>query len=156
MALQTSQGTREQVLQISLLEHTDAAEFMYNGALHGIGRGYLDTERSKRADSNQLLTQTITSLTASTCVAEATEIQTNLVPYPRIHLVLCGLPWIISAEKACHVQLLVAEVAASACEPDLVDVNCDLRFGEYMECCLRHHDSAVSKNVNAVGATNKA
>ena len=45
MALQTLQGTRGQVLQISLLEHTGAAEFMHNGALHGIGRGYLDIER---------------------------------------------------------------------------------------------------------------
>ena len=138
-------GTREQVLEISLLKHTDATEFMYNGALHGIGRGYLDTERSTRADSNQSLTLTISSLTASTCVAEAT--------VPRIHLVLCGLPRIIAAEKAYHVQLLVAEVAASACEPDLVDVKCDLRFGKNTECCLRHHDGSVSKNVNAVVGT---
>ena len=101
------------------------------------------TERSTHADSNQLPTQTTSSLTASTSAAEATEIQTN-----RAHTSCFAA----SRGKAYYVQLLVAEVAASACKPDLVDVKCDLRPGKYMECCLRHHESALSKNVITVVA----
>merc|ERR1712028_321065 len=45
------------------------------------------------------------------------EFQTNLVPYPRIHFVVSAFAPIISAEKAYHEQLSVAEITNSAFEP---------------------------------------
>ena len=36
--------------------------------------------------------------------------QTNLVPYPRIHFMLSSYAPVISAEKAYHEQLSVAEI----------------------------------------------
>ena len=41
------------------------------------------------------------------------KIQTNLVPYPRIHVMLSNYVPIISAEKAYHEQLSVAEITTS-------------------------------------------
>merc|ERR1739844_221177 len=43
--------------------------------------------------------------------------QTNLVPYPRIHFMLSSYAPIISAEKAYHEQLSVAEITMSVFEP---------------------------------------
>ena len=59
--------------------------------------------------------QVISSLTASlrfdgALNVDITEFQTNLVPYPRIHFMLSSYAPVISAEKAYHEQLSVAEI----------------------------------------------
>ena len=46
-----------------------------------------------------------------------TEFQTNLVPYPRIHFMLSSYAPVISAEKAYHEQLSVAEITMSGRTP---------------------------------------
>ena len=66
--------------------------------------------------------QVISSLTASlrfdgALNVDVTEFQTNLVPYPRIHFMLSSYSPVISAEKAYHEQLSVAEITNSAFEP---------------------------------------
>ena len=48
---------------------------------------------------------------------DITEFQTNLVPYPRIHFMLTSFAPVISAEKAYHEQLSVAEITMSVFEP---------------------------------------
>ena len=70
----------------------------------------------------RLIAQVISSLTASlrfdgALNVDITEFQTNLVPYPRIHFMLSSYAPVISAEKAYHEQLSVAEITNSAFEP---------------------------------------
>ena len=71
--------------------------------------------------------------------------QTNLVPYPRIHFMLTSYAPVISAEKAYHEQLSVAEITMSVFEPASMLVKCDPRHGKYMACCMMYRgDSAES------------
>jgi tubulin alpha len=81
------------------------------------------------------LLQVISSLTASlrfdgALNVDITEFQTNLVPYPRIHFMLSSYAPVISAEKAYHEQLSVAEITNSVYEPSSMMAKCDPRHGK--------------------------
>merc|ERR1711939_323105 len=130
----------------SLLEHTDVTIMYDNEALYDICR--------------RNLAQIISSLTASlrfdgALNVDITEFQTNLVPYPRIHFMLSSYAPIISAEKAYHEQLSVAEITMSVFEPASMFVKCDPRHGKYMACCMMYRGDVVPKDVNAAVATIK-
>merc|ERR1712146_796414 len=122
-------------------EHTDVTIMYDNEALYDICRRNLDIERPTYTNLNRLLAQIISSLTASlrfdgALNVHGTEFQTNLVPYPRIHFMLSSYAPVISAEKAYHEQLSVAEITNSAFEPASMMAKCDPRHGKYMACCL--------------------
>ena len=106
----------------ALLEHTDVTFALDNEALYDICRRNLDIERPTYTNLNRLVAQVASSLTASlrfdgALNVDVTEFQTNLVPYPRIHFMLTSYAPIISAEKAYHEQLSVAEITNSVFEP---------------------------------------
>merc|ERR1712147_265556 len=129
-----------------------------NEALYDICRRNLDIERPTYTNLNRLLAQIISSLTASlrfdgALNVDVTEFQTNLVPYPRIHFMLSSYAPIISAEKAYHEQLSVAEITNSSFEPASLVAKCDPRHGKYMACCMMYRGDVVPKDVNAAVAT---
>ncbi|KAJ1469935.1 Tubulin/FtsZ [Baffinella frigidus] len=144
----------------TLLEHMDVNMSVDNEALYDICRRNLDIERPTYTNLNRLVAQCISSLTASlrfdgALNVDITEFQTNLVPYPRIHFAITSYAPIISAEKAYHEQLSVAEITNAAFEPASSMVKCDPRHGKYMAACLMYRGDVVPKDVNAAVATIK-
>merc|ERR1712167_76225 len=136
-------------------EHTDVAIMLDNEALYDICRRCLDIERPTYTNLNRLIAQVISSLPASlrfdgALNVDITEFQTNLVPYPRIHFMVSAYSPIISAEKAYHEQLSVAEITMSVFEPASMMAKCDPRHGKYMACCLMYRGDVVPKDVNAL------
>jgi len=136
------------------LEHIDCAFMVDNEAIYDICRRNLDIERPSYENLNRLISQVVSSITASlrfdgALNVDLTEFQTNLVPYPRIHFPLATYSPVMSREKAYHEQLSVNEITAACFEPNNQMVKCDPRHGKYMACCLLYRGDVVPKDVNA-------
>ena len=118
-----------QILTVTILQPTHHLTIHYqhsaHASLHHIlccGRHALAVTSTSSANLNRLVAQVCSSLTASlrfdgALNVDITEFQTNLVPYPRIHFMLTSYAPVISAEKAYHEQLSVAEITNSVFEP---------------------------------------
>ncbi|XP_074989722.1 LOW QUALITY PROTEIN: tubulin alpha-8 chain-like [Calonectris borealis] len=79
----------------------------------------------------------------------------KVVLYPRIHFLLATYAPVISAEKAYHEELSVAEITSAGFEPAKRMVKRDARHGKYMVRCLLYRGDAVPKDVNAAIASIK-
>ncbi|KAJ1630762.1 Tubulin/FtsZ, GTPase domain-containing protein [Pavlovales sp. CCMP2436] len=138
----------------ALLELANVCFAVDNEALYDICAHELHIERPLYSNINRLLAQLISGLTASLRFDGAlnndlTEFQTNLVPYPRVHFMLSSLAPIVSAERAYHEQLSVAEITSSTFDPTMQFAKVDPRHGKYMACCLMFRGDVVPKDVNA-------
>jgi len=138
----------------SILEQTDVTNMVDNEAMYDICRRNLDIERPTYTNLNRLVAQVVSSVTASlrfegALNVDITEFQSNLVPYPRIHFMLTSYSPILSAEKAFHEQLSVADVTNAVFEPAATLIKCDPRHGKYMACTLMYRGDVVPKDVNA-------
>jgi len=136
----------------SLLELTDVAFMLDNEAIYSIAQNSLGIGRPSYSDLNRLIAQVISSLTASlrfdgSLNVDINEFQTNLVPYPRIHFMLCSYAPVISAEKAYHETMSVSELTNAVFEPQNMMARCDPRHGKYMACCLMYRGDVVPKDV---------
>ncbi|KAF6139140.1 hypothetical protein GIB67_009983 [Kingdonia uniflora] len=141
--LKMSQYTLEVDFVVSLLEHTDVAVLLDNEAIYDICRRSLDIECPTYINLNRLVSQVISSLTASlrfdgALNVDVIEFQTNLVPYPRIHFMLSSYAPVISAEKVYYEQLSVDEITNNAFEPSSMMAKCDSCRGKYMACYLMY------------------
>jgi len=142
------------------LDHADVEFMMDNQAIYQLCKNNLDVERPTYTNLNRLISQIVSSLTASlrfdgALNVDLNEFETNLVPYPRIHFPLAAYSPVISAEKAQHERMSVDEITQAAFEPDNQMVKVDPRKGKYMACCLMYRGDVVPKDVNAAVAAIK-
>ncbi|KAJ1531015.1 hypothetical protein ONE63_005847 [Megalurothrips usitatus] len=137
----------------STLEHSDCTFMVDNEASYELCQRNLGIARPNYNNLNRLISQVVSSITASlrfdgALNVDLNEFQTNLVPYPRVHFPLVSYAPIISVDKAVHEQFTVAELTSSCFEAGNQMVRCDPRLGKYMACCLLYRGDVVPKDVN--------
>ncbi|KAL6073087.1 structural constituent of cytoskeleton [Balamuthia mandrillaris] len=138
----------------SLLEHTDVAFMLDNEAIYDICRYKLGKQQPSYTSLNRLIAQIISSLTASlrfdgSLNVDMNEFQVNLVPYPRIHFLLCSYAPIVTPERAGHERMTVSELTSTVFDPSQMMAKCDPRHGKYMAVCMMYRGDIVPKDVQA-------
>jgi tubulin alpha len=78
-----------------------------------------------------------------------------LVPYARTRFPVCSYAPVISATKACHGQLSVADITNTLFDPVNMMIKCNPRCGKYSACMLLYRGDVFLKDVNAAIATIK-
>jgi len=136
------------------LEHTDCAFMVDNEAIYDICRTKLGVERPSYSNLNRMISQVVSSITASlrfkgALNVDLTEFQTNLVPFPRIHFPLASYAPVIGNDRASHETYNVSEITNACFEKQNQMVKCDPQSGKYMACCLLYRGDVVPKDVNA-------
>jgi len=137
----------------AMLEHTDCTFFMDNEALYDVCRRNLDVPRPSYTNLNRLISQVVSSLTASlrfegSLNVDINEFQVNLVPHPRIHFLTTSYAPLVSKARASHQQHSVQEITTAAFDPANTFVKCDPLKGKYMACCLMYRGDVVPKDVS--------
>lgn len=138
----------------TMLEHSDCTFLMDNQAIFELCKKKLDVDRPSYVNLNRLISQVVSSITASLrfegCLnVDLNEFQTNLVPYPRIHFPLTTMAPILSAEKAHSETMTVSEISNACFEVDNQMVKCDQRTGKFMACCMLYRGDVTPKDVTA-------
>jgi len=134
-------------------DHSDCAFMVDNEAIYDICRKNLDVERPSYTNLNRLISQVVSSITASLRFdgelnVDLNEFQTNLVPYPRIHFPLASFSPILSHTKAQKSDLKVSDITQAVFEPQNQMVKCDPKSGKYMSCCLLYRGDVAPRSVN--------
>lgn len=134
------------------MDHCDCAMLFDNEAIYEICRRNLDIERPNYLNLNQVISQVVSSLTASlrfegSLNIDLQEFQTNLVPFPRIHFPMTTYCPFISAEKAHHEQNTVREITRGCFEPSNQLLKCNNANGKYMACSMLYRGDIASKDV---------
>jgi len=143
-----------------MLENTDISTLMDNEALYDVCRRSLDIERPNYDNVNRLIAQVISSCTASLRFdgplnMDVSELQTCLVPFPRIHFTLASYAPLISVEKAYSEHTSVPDMTTSVFDPWSLFARIDPRLGRYTASCIMYRGDVQPKDVHAAMAAVK-
>jgi len=137
-----------------LLEHADVTFCMDNESLYKICLRNLGLTCPSYSNINRLIAQFASSVTGSLRFGGALnmdlmELQTNLVPYPRLHFLVPSLAPLIQPDKASFYHMSVGDITAAVFDRSSSFLRCDPRHGSYMACCLMYRGDITPKDVNA-------
>ncbi|XP_043681597.1 tubulin alpha chain-like [Vespula pensylvanica] len=135
------------------LDYEDCCFIVDNEALYDICARNLNVENPTYTNLNRLQAQVVSSITASirfegSVNVNLEELQTNLVPYPRIHFPLVTYAPITTPERAMNTTMSVQRITYDCFEPANQMVKCDPRTGIYMSCCLLYRGDVSPSDVN--------
>lgn len=141
------------------MDCVDCCFIVDNEALYDICARKLEIDGPTYTSLNRLQAQVVSNITASMRFESAVnsnlgEIQTNLIPFPRLHFPLMAYAPIVPSYKAAfNSNASVQQITSECFDPANHMVRCDPRIGAYMSCCLLYRGNIKSKNEinNAIG-----
>jgi len=138
----------------SLLDFSEVCVCLDNEAIYNICKQTLKIPKPSYVNLNRLVSQVISSLTASLRFEgelniDVGEFQTNLVPYPRIHFMLTSYAPLCTNEQMRMEVLSAKNLTIQAFDHKKMMAVCDPRVGKYMSVCLMYRGDVPSNDITA-------
>lgn len=135
------------------IETTECCFLIDNEALYEICSNKLDIQSPTYTNLNRLVGQAVSTFTASQRFQSdvnisLTELQTNLVPYPRLHFTVLSYAPIVSVCKAQLSNYSVREITLGSFEPTSQLVKFAPADGKYMACVLLYRGDVSPTDIN--------
>ncbi|EFN67975.1 Tubulin alpha chain [Camponotus floridanus] len=133
------------------MDYVDCCFIVDNEALYDICARKLEIHGPMYTSLNRLQAQIVSNITASMRFESAInlnleEIQTNLIPFPRLHFPLMAFAPIMPSYKAAYANISVQQITSDCFDPANHMVRCDPRIGAYLSCCLIYRGNIKSKS----------
>uniref|UniRef100_A0A0N5B884 Tubulin alpha chain n=1 Tax=Strongyloides papillosus TaxID=174720 RepID=A0A0N5B884_STREA len=137
----------------SSMDYSNCTFLMENQAIYDICDTNLNVSLPSFTNLNNLIAQLASSITTSmrfggSLHANLNDLQTNLVPFPRIHFPLASITPIVSPEKVRHESMSVKEITNMCFDKNNQMVKVNLKNGKYMSVCLFYRGDVTPKDVN--------
>jgi len=136
-----------------LLENTDGNFSIDNEALFHISQNVLKIHAPTYADLNHLVASTMSGLT--TCFRfpgqlndDLRKLNTNLVPFPRLHFFMPGYAPIIARGSKQYPSLTIQELTTQMFSARNMLTNCDPRNGKYLAVATVYRGRMSIKDVD--------
>ena len=143
------------VLSISnFLEFSNLNVIFDNETINYICQQKLNIDFPTYSNLNRLIAHVVSSLTFSLRFnghlnMDLTSIETNLIPYPRIHFVIPSYSPFIPIEKNYHQYLTAFQITNDVFDPSSMLTKCELNNkNKYYSCCMIYQGDVVPKDVN--------
>ena len=131
-----------------------------NEALYDICHQSVGIERPEYKNLNQMMSQVVSSITATMRSSGELErdlglLRTHLIHYPRVHFPLVSYAPVISSEKAHKDQSSLTEITDACFEQTNQMMICNAKAAKYCPCSVLYRGDVVLKDVQTARDTIK-
>merc|ERR1712176_1170450 len=140
-----------------LLDHTEVSLVLDNEAIYAICQKQLEQDRPSYQDLNKIIAKVVSSMSAALrfdgeANVDLGEFQTNLVPFPRLHLMTTSLAPVVSNKKAETATQTCRSITDVCLQPKNFLVkypDFDVLEDKYMAISLNYRGEITSKEANS-------
>ncbi|EDV91257.1 tubulin alpha chain [Drosophila grimshawi] len=134
------------------MDYADVSFIVDNEALYDICAQTLNVPAPTYTNLNRIIGQVVAAFTATQRFSGQSvsfqELQTNLVPYPRIHYPLLNYAPLVPVSHSEFVDLSTAQLTSQCFSMSNQMVRCNPEHGKYMACVLFYRGEVAPNEIN--------
>jgi len=137
-----------------IFEQNDVPFFFDNESLYEICKNDLEIESPRYRTINRMIAQAVSNITSGlrfdgSLNCNLKEIETNLIPFPKVKGIITSYAPFRSMEKAHHEYMSVANMTNKLFIRESMMVNCDMSYGKLFAGCLIYRGDVSPKEVHS-------
>ncbi|XP_044736094.1 tubulin alpha chain-like isoform X1 [Chrysoperla carnea] len=135
------------------IETINASFIIDNEAVYDICANKFNVQQPTYTNLNRLIAQVVSASHSSLRYPNASplsidELQTNLVPYPRIHYPMISYSPLVGGAKTGFEGFTIGQITNECFEPASQMLKVDARLGAYLSCCFIYQGDVNAGDIN--------
>uniref|UniRef100_UPI000EF48A62 tubulin alpha-1C chain-like n=1 Tax=Ciona intestinalis TaxID=7719 RepID=UPI000EF48A62 len=133
--------------------YADASFVLDNEAVYEMCKNKLGIEEPTYKNINNVMAQVVSTVTSSlrfesSINVSLSQMQTNLIPYPKMHFITSSLAPMTSSAN--DIESMTLNDVTNACfDRQLASANCDVKNGKFMSCNVMYKGDVTTGDVSS-------